>query len=133
MGGVGFKPKVWSLTPINVKSMLILNDIEMNTSSSEQSIIINDDYNQTNEIKLSNITVTVIKMREKEKKVNLLILLLFQKISKLKKEKTDLNSDISNVWTNTSQQKITIKEKHNRHNKQKSDEYYENNFASNDE
>jgi len=77
IGGVGFKPKVWSLTPINVKSMLILNDIEMNTSSSEQSIIINDDYNQTNEIKLSNITVTVIKMREKEKKVNLLILLLF--------------------------------------------------------
>ena len=49
----------------------------MDTSSSEQSIIINDDYNQTNEIKLSNITVTVIKMREKEKKVNLLILLLF--------------------------------------------------------
>jgi len=57
-----FKSKVWTLTPINVKSISILNNIEMNTSSSEQSIIIKDDYNKTREIKLRSITVTVFEM-----------------------------------------------------------------------
>jgi len=57
-----FKSKVGTLNPINVKSISILNNIEMNTSSSEQSIIIKDDYNKTREIKLRSITVTVFKM-----------------------------------------------------------------------
>ena len=65
MGRV-FKSKVWTLTPINMKSMSILNDIEMNSSSSKQSIIIKDDYNKNIEIKLSSITVTVIKTIEEE-------------------------------------------------------------------
>ena len=57
-----FKSKIWTLNPINVKSISILNNIEMNTSSSEQSIIIKDDYNKTREIKLRSITVTVFEM-----------------------------------------------------------------------
>ena len=44
--GKKIQTKSLDTDPINVKSMSILNDIEMNTSSSEQSIIIKDDYNK---------------------------------------------------------------------------------------
>ena len=128
MGGRGFKPKVWTLTPINVKSMSIMNDIEMNTSSSEQSIIINDDYNQTNEIKLRSITVTVIKLREEEEESESTD--AFDVFQNIEIKKTDLNADISKAWTNTSPQKITIKEKRK---KRRKNEYYEINFISKDE
>ena len=131
MGGGGFKPKVWTLIPINVKSMSILNDIEMNTSSSEQSFIINDDYNKTNDIKLRSITVTVIKMREEEEESESTD--AFDVFENIEIKKSYLNADISKDWTNKSQQNIKIKEKKTKKNKKRrNDEYYEINFFSND-
>lgn len=132
LGGGGFKPKVWTLTPINVKSISILNDIEMNTSSSEQSFIINDDYNNTNEIKLRSITVTVIKMREEEEESESTD--AFDVFGNIEIKKSYLNADISKAWANKSQQNIKIKEKHTKINtKRRKDEYYEINFISNDQ
>ena len=131
MGGGGFKPKVWTLIPINVKSMTILNDIEMNTSSSEQSFIINDDYNKTNDIKLRSITVTVIKMREEEEESESTD--AFDVFENIEIKKSYLNADISKAWTNKSQQNIKIKKKKTKKNKKRrNDEYYEINFVSND-
>ena len=46
--------------------MTIINNSEMNSSSSEQNIIINEDYNATDEVKLRSIIVNVLKMREIE-------------------------------------------------------------------
>ena len=90
MGRV-FKSKVWTLTPINMKSMSILNDIEMNSSSSKQSIIIKDDYNKNIEIKLRSIMVTVIKMKEEESESTD----AFDVFQNIEIKKTDLNADIS--------------------------------------
>ena len=131
MGGGGFKKKIWTLTPINVKSMSFLNDIKMNTSSSEESIIINDDYNNTNEIKLRSILVTVIKMREEEEEDSESTE-AFDVFENIEIKKIELNADISNAWTKTnkSQQNIKIKKKNK---KRKKDEYFEINFISNDE
>ena len=128
MGGGGFKPKVWTLTPINVKSMTILNDSEMNTSSSEQSIIINDDYNDTNEIKLRSITVTVIKLREEEEESETTD--AFDVFGNIEIKKSYLNADISEAWTKKTRQQIKIKENNK---ERKKEEYYEINFVSNDE
>jgi len=86
-----FKSKVWTLTPINMKSMSILNDIEINSSSSKQSIIIKDDYNKNIEIKLRSIMVTVIKMKEEESESTD----AFDVFQNIEIKKTDLNADIS--------------------------------------
>ena len=132
MGGGGFKPKVWTLTPINVKSISILNDIEMNSSSSEQSIIINDDYNKTSEIKLRSIKVTVIKMREEEEESESTD--AFDVFGNIEIKKSYLNANISEAWINKIQQNIKIKKKNKKKNKKRrKDEYYEINFVSNDQ
>jgi hypothetical protein len=107
--------------------MSFLNDMELNTSSSEQSIIINDDYNNTNEIKLRSIMVTVIKMREEEEESESTE--AYDVFQNIEIKQIDLKADISSAWTNTSQQNIKIKEKKN--NKE-THEYYEINFISND-
>ena len=127
VGGRGFKKKVWTLIPSNVKTMSFLNDMELNTSSSEQSIIINDDYNNTNEIKLRSIMVTVIKTREEEEESESTE--AYDVFQNIEIKQIDLKADISSAWANTSQQNIKIKEKKN--NKE-THEYYEINFISND-
>ena len=64
--GKGHKPNEWNPIPASEKTMTIINNSEMNSSSSEQSIIINEDYNATDEVKLRSIIVNVLKMREIE-------------------------------------------------------------------
>ena len=64
--GKGHKPNEWNPIPASEKTMTIINNSEMNSSSSEQSIIISNDYNATDEVKLRSIIVNVLKMREIE-------------------------------------------------------------------
>ena len=64
--GNGIKPKKWNPIPVSEKIMTIINSSELNSSSSEESIIINDDYNANDEIQLRSIIVNVLRMREIE-------------------------------------------------------------------
>ena len=64
--GSGIKPKKWNPIPVSEKIMTIINSSELNSSSSEESIIINDDYNANNEVQLRSIIVNVLRMREIE-------------------------------------------------------------------
>ena len=89
--GKSIQIKSLDTDPINMKSMSILNDIEMNSSSSKQSIIIKDDYNKNIEIKLRSIMVTVIKMKEEESESTD----AFDVFQNIEIKKTDLNADIS--------------------------------------
>ena len=64
--GNGIKPKKWNPIPVSEKIMTIINSSELNSSSSEESIIINDDYNANDEVQLRSIIVNVLRMREIE-------------------------------------------------------------------
>ena len=64
--GSGIKPKKWNPIPVSEKIMTIINSSELSSSSSEESIIINDDYNANNEVQLRSIIVNVLRMREIE-------------------------------------------------------------------
>jgi hypothetical protein len=130
IGGSGFKPRVWTLSKINVINLTFCTDQEMNSSSSEQSIIINDDYNITNDIKLRSIMVTIIKIREDEEETESTDDYdIFQNINVTK---IDLKSEISESLTKMSKKNIKNKEKKNQIKKSNKSEYYEINFISDD-
>ena len=132
VGGTGFKPRVWALSKINVINLTFSSDHVLNSSSSEQSIIINDDYNNTDEIKLRSITVTIIKMRDDEEETESTD--DYDIFENINVTKIDLTNEISNAWTNMSQKNIVIKEKEkmNQIKKGNKNEFYEINFISED-
>ena len=115
--GNGIKPKKWTPIPVSEKKMTIINNTEINSSSSGQSIIINDDYNTNNEIKLRSIIVNVLKMREIEEDDTSESYDVFQNISI---KKVEFINEIEKNMNEIADENVN------------KDEYYEIAFNSND-
>ena len=115
--GNGIKPKKWNPIPVSEKIMTIINSSELNSSSSEESIIINDDYNANDEIQLRSIIVNVLRMREIEEDDTSESYDVFQNIVI---KKVEYYNDIEKSLNEITDENI------NR------DEYYEITFNSND-
>ena len=68
--GKGFKPKIWSPIPTSIGSFTIEREQEISENISqsftEESFIINDDYNKIKQLQMRPVIVTITKMNEDE-------------------------------------------------------------------
>ena len=120
LGGKGFKPKIWSPVPTSISSFVIEREPEISEnisqSVSEESFIINNDYNKIKQLQMRPVIVTIMKMNEEEASTEALDVLesiLIQKIN--------LNIEDENNY---------IKSRFESHEKINSENKYEINFIS---
>jgi len=121
LGGKGFKPKIWSPIPTSIGSFTVEREPEISEnisqSVSEESFIINNDYNKIKQLQMRPVIVTIMKMNEEEEAsteaLDVLESILVQKIN--------LNIEEENNY---------IKSRFESHEKINSENKYEINFIS---